>query len=268
MQNQTSFSQSFVNAFEEFNERNRKLFNVPKIDECLSFENKKNVCLILNSSKSSATSFLHSIITNACVNYHTTDNDNSQKRTIMIDAGNGNNFGQIYLQLVQQSMKNEFDNNKILNQIIVARAFTFYQLLNIVINELPKQLSKLESCKIQIIVLDLLDTLISSNGIRSKHDVEKSKAEYMHNEILVDELIDTLVNLSNKYFVIMWYDNSNQLIDDYSINSRFDNVIEINSGFIDDGFNTIKSKKRITNKKQHSVKVRIKSIRTTISANL
>src|SRR5690606_31755861 len=114
----------------------------------------------------------------------------------------------------------------------------------------------------------LLDTLISSNGIRSKHDVEKSKAEYIHNEKLVNELIDTLVNLSNKYFVIMWYDNSNQLMDDYSINSRFDNVIEINSGFIDDGFNTIKSKKRITNKKQQSVKVRIKSIRTTVSTNL
>jgi hypothetical protein len=73
---------------------------------------------MLNSIDLLAASFLHSIITNVCVNYHTTDSYNSQKRTIMIDAGNGNNLSQIYLQLIQQSMKDDFDINAILNEII------------------------------------------------------------------------------------------------------------------------------------------------------
>jgi hypothetical protein len=46
----------FVNAFEEFNEINRKLFDIPEIDTLPSFEETRNICIVKNSlSKAPAT---------------------------------------------------------------------------------------------------------------------------------------------------------------------------------------------------------------------
>lgn len=256
------FNQSFVNAFDELNDRNRKLFDIPEIDQFLSFENKKNVCIMINSPNSSANSFLNSIITNACTNYHKEDNDKS-KRTIMIDAGNGNNLGHIYLELVRQSMKNDFDMNTILNQTIIIRAFTFYQLLNIVINELPKLLLRLQDCKIQVVVLDLLDTLIYSNRYKASIDHWKSKTDFKYNEKLVDEMIDNLIAISKDHFVITWYDNSTWVLDNFSIPSKFSNFIEINSQTVVDEFTQSKIRKEKGQSQNSVIEVRIKSDKTT-----
>ncbi|MDN5847585.1 MAG: hypothetical protein L0H53_15075, partial [Candidatus Nitrosocosmicus sp.] len=64
---------NFVNAFDEYNERCRKLFDIPEIDQYLSFEDKKNICIVNNSSSSISGNFLYSIIANACINYHLID---------------------------------------------------------------------------------------------------------------------------------------------------------------------------------------------------
>jgi hypothetical protein len=266
MLKQEQSNRLFVNAFDELNERNRVLFNIPEIDRFLSFANKKNVCLIINSSDSKTTSFLNSIITNVCTNYHTECSDKS-KRTVIIDAGNGNNLSRIYLELVQKSMSIDFDINRLLNQIIIVRAFTFHQLLNIIINELPRLLLRLQDYKIQISVLDLLDTLISSNRFKSNEGVDqwKSKQDFKCNEKLVDEMTDKLITISKDHFVITWYDNSACIPDNFSIPSKFNNIIEINSQIVNDEFTTTKDKKGIRNESQKSVVVKVKSDKTTFS---
>jgi hypothetical protein len=222
---------NFVNAFDEFKAINRKLFNIPNIDRFLSFSDKKNICIVNRSHQS--ISFLYSIITRICINYHTTDkkSDNVEKnKTILIDAGNGNNLGYAYLNLIDESLKNEFDINKVLDKIIIVRAFTFYQLVNIVINEIPKLIQQLVDCKIQIIILDLLGTLLSSsNKIRTngKDNYTNVKNDFNYNAKLLDEIIDNLINISNKYFVILSYDHFDELVES-SIVSKFSNIIEIN----------------------------------------
>ena len=229
----------FFNAFDEFNERNRQLFNIPEIDRYLLFEDKKNVCIVNNSSSNISHSYLYSIITNACIAYHlnndevTYDNNISQKKkmTLLIDAGNGNNLGYIYLDLVKKSSDEEIDIKELLKQIVVLRAFTFYQMLNIVINEIPKFIYQCDSdCKIQIIVLDLLDTLIesSSRSIVSKGNNSRFKTErdFKINEKLVIEALEILLNLSNNYFVILTCDNRTRIIDD-SFFYKFSNYLEI-----------------------------------------
>ena len=49
-------------------------------------------------------------------------------------------------------------NHQVLDNIIVVKAFTFYQLANIIINEIPKFMDKMD-CQIQILAIDVLDTL-------------------------------------------------------------------------------------------------------------
>jgi hypothetical protein len=163
----------------------------------------------------------------------TYDNDipTKKKMTLLVDAGNGNNLGYIYLDLIKKSSVEEFDIKEVLKQIVVLRAFTFYQMLNVIINEIPKFIYQCDSdYKIQIIILDLLDTLIesSSHNIVSKDKYSSSipERDFKNNEKLVIEAIDVLLNLSNDHFVIVTCDNSTNIIDS-SFFYKFNNHLEI-----------------------------------------
>ena len=228
---------NFVNAFDEYKERNRKLFDIPEVDQYLSFEDKKNICIENNSSSSNISgNFLYSIIANACISHHLINRKTGyeinplKKITILVDAGNGNNLGSMYLSLIKKSSSENFDIKEILKQIIVVRAVTFYQLLNIIINEIPKFIYQLnDNCKIQLIVIDFLNTLLeSSHTIRTKdkHNYLRSERDFKHNEKLVTEALDILLNLSNNHFVILSYDNNNSFVNG-SLFSKFSNYLEI-----------------------------------------
>jgi hypothetical protein len=148
---------------------------------------------------------------------------NNENKTVLIDAGNGNNLGYIHQNLINQSLKTEFKINKVLDNIIVVRAFTFYQLANIIIKEIPKLLDKLH-CKIQILVIDLLDTLFKTNGKINKINLKKNFDEHAN---LLDEIIDNLIHISYKHFVIVSYSDIKDIVES-SITSKFKNVLQIN----------------------------------------
>ncbi|MDF0681166.1 MAG: hypothetical protein P0116_09400 [Candidatus Nitrosocosmicus sp.] len=233
LENNHNVDNNFCNAFDEFNDINRKLFEVPEIDKLLSFSDKKNIC-IRNQSRQSS-NFLNRIIARICIDYHlckTSDKDNKveKKRTILIDAGSGNNLGSFYINLVNQAIKKETDLNSILDEIIIARAFTFSQLANMLIYELPKMV-KIGN-KLQIIVLDLFDTLVSSN-VKSRMNKyenndysEKPRNAIQENINIINEMIDVLIGLSVKYFVILTCDDYEN-IKDNSIAFKFNNTINI-----------------------------------------
>ncbi|MDN5847349.1 MAG: hypothetical protein L0H53_13870, partial [Candidatus Nitrosocosmicus sp.] len=52
------------------------------------------------------------------------------------------------------------------------------------------------------------------------------KNDFDHNKTLLDEIIDCLINLSNRFFVVTEYNGSDKLVDN-SIVSKFDNMVEI-----------------------------------------
>lgn len=234
MQNSTNF----INAFDEFKERKRQLFNIPEIDGHLFFEDKKNICIVNNSASNISDNFLYSIITNACIGYQLNGDEitydkniPAKKMTLLVDAGNGNNLGHIYLNLIKKSSYEDFDIKEILKQIVVLRAFTFYQMLNIIIKEIPKFICQYDSnCKIQIIILDFLDTLIESSNCsiasKDKNSHFRSERDFKNNEKLVIEAMETLLNLSNNHFVILTCYKSINIVD-RSFFYKFSNCLEM-----------------------------------------
>jgi hypothetical protein len=233
-ENNHHIDNNFCTAFDEFNDINRKLFEVPEIDKLISFSDKKNICIQNQSHQSS--NFLNRVIAKICIDYHSckiSDKDNKveNKRTILIDAGSGNNLGCFYLNLVNQAIKKETDINSILDRIIIARAFTFSQLANMLIYELPKLVKEIGN-KLQIIILDLFDTLVSSN-VKSRmkklgnNDYSATSRNAIQENIsIINEMIDVLISLSVKYFVILTCDDCEN-IKDNSIAFKFNNAINI-----------------------------------------
>ena len=105
-------------------------------------------------------------------------------------------------------------------------AFTFYKLANIIIDEIPKLLDKI-NYKIQILVIDLLDTLFKTNRKISKIDLKK---DFDENAKILDDIIDNLSHISDKYFVIVSY-NDIKNIAFRSILSKFKNVVQISENY-------------------------------------
>lgn len=251
---------------------------MPEIDAHFFFEDKKNVCIVNNSCSNICDNFLYSVITNACITYHLNGDETTyannilpkKKMTLLVDAGNGNNLGCIYLDLVKKSSIEGFDIEEILKKIVVLRAFTFYQMLNIIINEIPKFIYQLDkNCKIQIIVLDLLDTLIeaSSRSIVSKDNNGRLRSErdLKNNEKLVIEVLEILLNLSNDHFVILTYDNSTNIID-RSFFYKFSNYLEIDMvKFVDKSKRNRKDLDEL-NVVRKEILLKIRSKKTTLPA--
>ncbi|MGN6629128.1 MAG: hypothetical protein ACTHKJ_04535 [Candidatus Nitrosocosmicus sp.] len=119
---------------------------------------------------------------------------------------------------------NETTTN-LLDNTIIARAFTFYQLANIIINEIPKLTDNL-NCKVQIIVIDSLDTLFSSSTISNNKKDSEDLKDFHENEKLLKEIVDNLVHLSDKHFVIVTCEDIDNLIK-RTISSKLKNVIEM-----------------------------------------
>lgn len=222
------FSVQFVNAFDKLQEQRRKLFNMPEIDNLLNYSDKKNICIVNRESKNANNNnFLYSLFAQFCFEFYFFSKNNTcnkKNKTILIDAGNGNNLGYIHQNLINQSIKKAFKISKVLDNIIVVRAFTFYQLANIIINEIPKLINKIDY-QIEIIVIDLLDTLFKTN--RKNNNKYNLKRDFDENANLLNETLDNLIHISDKHFVIVSY-NDIKNVTERSIISKFKNIVEIN----------------------------------------
>jgi hypothetical protein len=105
-------------------------------------------------------------------------------------------------------------------------------MLDIIINEIPDYLRTLNNnYKIQIIVLDLLDTLLTSSHKFDTTDRDSHLSfsrDFKDNEKLVIEAVDILLNLSKNHFALMTYVDRNNLIRDQLL-CKFNNSLEIDS---------------------------------------
>ena len=211
----------FVNAYDELIDNRRKLFNIPSIDNFFYFQGEKNIRII---NRCKTTHMLYHLVTKLCIEYA---KNNEKNKTILIDGG-GNNLGYIYLQLIKLSVKEQqqFDINRLLKNIIISRAFTLYQLANTVINELPALIQKL-NCKIQIIVLDIFNTLFSVSNDKIKLESIKNAIGIGEDKIkLLEEILQNITNFSNYYFSILAFTDSSKIFNK-NIFSHFNQTLEI-----------------------------------------
>jgi hypothetical protein len=86
------------------------------------------------------------------------------------------------------------DIKKVLRSIIVSRAFTIYQLANLIINELPKVTRQFDDDVKLIVIAGLLGMFVNNPQI------ETEEAEFMIEEIITS--IRRQVSLSNLLFVV------------------------------------------------------------------
>ena len=254
----------FVSAFDKLKEQRRKLLGIQEIDNLLNFSDRKNICIVNRELKNNSNNFLYSLFAQFCIDFCFSSKNNGlnkEHKTVLIDAGNGNNLGYIHQNLIEKSIKTGCNINKVLDNTIIVRAFTFYQLANIIINEIPRFMNKIDY-NIQILVIDILDTLLSSSSSSKRiktnrkdnnnYDLEK---DFDENANLLDEILDNLICFSDKHFVIVSYNDTNNLTKT-SITSKFKNAVEM-SEYVDT------FKKRKQNKDDIKLQLKIKSINNT-----
>ena len=215
----------FTNAYEELSDNRRKLFGIPLIDNFFYFHEKKNISII-NRCKTT-THLLYHLVAKLCIEFSKTNG--KKNKTILIDGG-GNNLGHLYLKLIKLSVKEQFNINQLLDNIIISRAFTPYQLTNAIVNELPALIKKL-NCKLQIIVLDIFDTLVtpSTSKIKSKtlkdvSDMEEDKVKSL------DEILQSIISISKHYLSILAFTGFKKAFNK-NIFSGFNHTLEIVSDY-------------------------------------
>ena len=146
------------------------------------------------------------------------------KKVIFIDAGGKNNSPDSFYRCVNFARQYGLDIKKVLQSIVVSRAFTIYQLTDLIIYELPRVIQQLEA-KV-ILISDLLNMFVCDPQIK----IEEG-------ERMIKEIINSLRKISsttnNTLIVVSLYRHhhyssfSSSYLYEKILLPRFDKCIEI-----------------------------------------
>jgi hypothetical protein len=228
---------NFKTAFEELHNKHQLLTcGIEKIDSILKLTrgdrlavrgNKKysrmlvtRLCvnaLLLSSSLPLSSKKNNSKLVASSSRFHTSN-------VILVDAGNSTDFYQ-YVNFARQYFRRDVIS-RVLNNTIITRLFTVYQLADIVINQLPKVIQQYDAK--MVVVSDLLDMFIHDPQIKA------NEANYLINEIVNSiaksrALEDVLVIVSLPFVGSAHHHNNDKSAMSYNktILPRFDKWIEI-----------------------------------------
>jgi hypothetical protein len=124
----------FQTAYEQFNSRsNRLTFDIEKIDSSMSLMINDCVCVVGGEYTANA------IPMRLCVRALISKRQGGfgSSTVMFVDAGGGGKSSDIY-QCINFALQDGLGINKVLQNIIISRAFTIHQLANIIIYQLPK----------------------------------------------------------------------------------------------------------------------------------
>ncbi|HZB99726.1 MAG TPA: hypothetical protein VE226_06905 [Nitrososphaeraceae archaeon] len=148
------------------------------------------------------------------------------KKVIFIDAGGKNNSPDSFYRCVNFARQYGLDIKKVLQSIVVSRAFTIYQLADLIIYELPRVIQQLEA-KV-ILISDLLNMFVCDPQIK----IEEG-------ERMIKEIINSLRKISsttnNTLIVVSLYRHHHHHYSSFSSSylyekillPRFDKYIEL-----------------------------------------
>jgi hypothetical protein len=179
----------FQSAYDKLEINNRLTLDIKNIDPSLLlyFTTGESVCILGQAWFTNlliSRLFVHALLSN-------THGGLDSSHVIFIDAG-GNNSDPY--QFVSFARQYGLDIKNVLRSIIVSRAFTIYQLANLIINELPKVTRQFDDDVKLIVIAGLLGMFVNNPQI------ETEEAEFMIEEIITS--IRRQVSLSNLLFVV------------------------------------------------------------------
>ena len=214
-------------AYDEFD--SRLTFDIKTLDSSLqNLNNGDNTLAIFGNSDyyKYGTRFTNILLTRLCIyslfkrrqNSFTSSSPPSLPLLpyiVIVDAGNSLDFYQ-FVEFIRQY---GLDIKETLQGIVVSRAFTVHQLTNLIINELPSIIRKLDTCL--VIVPDLLHMFTDDPN------VDHNEARHLIKEI-VSTIRKIAVSSSRIQCVVSWnYNHQSDLC--INIASKFDQCIEITS---------------------------------------
>jgi ribosomal protein S27E len=203
-------SVDFQTAYRQIQDlNNRFAFDIKKIDSLVDLQSTGTLCIVGEQK------YTQILIDRLCVHsmlprrYGGIGSDYS--KTIAIDAGNCTN---IY-QSVDFARQYGLEVKKVLQNIVVSRVFTIYQLPDLIIHELPKIIQELSPRNKLIVVYDLLHLLVFDPHI-DKADAKR----------LIKEIARSSRKLSKDRLVVVSFAHCNNEYEK-SLLPVFDKRIEI-----------------------------------------
>jgi DNA-directed RNA polymerase subunit RPC12/RpoP len=227
-------SSDFQVAYQQVESNAIKLyFDIDKLDSLLNLGSHGSLCIIGEQM------YTQLLIDRLCVHSMLPKRHGGigtgYSKIWLIDAGNSSD---VY-QIVNFARQYGLDVKRVLQNILVSRVFTIYQLAHLVIYELPKIIERLShDRKNYLIVVYGLLHLFESDPHLDKQDAKW----------LLKEIGASIRNLSDDRFVLVSTSRTNQY--EKSLLSAFDNVINITNGIGDNGILQVKVDNHILRKRK------------------
>ena len=201
----------FQTAYEQFSSRsNRLTFDIEKIDSSISLMIDDCVCVV--GGEYTANTVLMRLCVRALISKR--QGGFGSSTVIFVDAGGGDS-SDVY-QCVNFARQYGLDIKKVLQSIIISRAFTIYQLANIIIYQLPRVIQQFNNAKV-ILIANLLNLFTCDPNIDCNEAIS-----------LIKEIINSIrKTLENTLVVVSLHRHHKSYAYDKILLPRFDKRIEI-----------------------------------------
>jgi hypothetical protein len=207
----------FQTAYVDIEDRIKRrilTFDIEKIDSCcISLTTEDCVCIVGDERE-----YANAILMRLCVRALMSKRQGGFESTnvIFIDAGNNSD---VFYQCVNFARQYGLDIKKVLQGIMITRAFTIYQLADLIIYQLPIMIQQFNT-KV-IVISDLL------NMFTQEHD---PNIDYNEAIFLIKEIMNSIKNTLDKTLVVVSFQqqhNNKSYAYDKILLPRFDKHIEI-----------------------------------------
>ncbi|MDQ3971001.1 MAG: hypothetical protein M3227_04870 [Thermoproteota archaeon] len=218
-------SPKFQTAYYDIEDRKRRItLDIEKIDSSITLTTED--CVGIIGEARCANAILIRLCVRALILKRQRKLLEFAKKVIFIDAGGKNNSSDSFYRCVNFARQYGLDIKKVLQSIVVSRAFTIYQLADLIIYELPRVIQQLEA-KV-ILISDLLNMFVCDPQIK----IEEG-------ERMIKEIINSLRKIStttnNTLIVVSLYRHHHHYNSSFSSSylyekillPRFDKCIEI-----------------------------------------
>src|SRR5919107_1555949 len=215
----------FQTAYYDIEDRKRRItLDIEEIDSSITLTTADCLCIIGEARYAHIT--LIRLCVRALILKRKSELLEFAKKVIFIDAGGKNNSPNSFYRCVNFARQYGLDTKKVLQNIVVSRAFTIYQLADLIIYELPRVIQQLEA-KV-ILISDLLNMFLCDPQIK----IEEG-------ERMIKEIINSIIKIStttnNTLIVVSLYRHHHHYYSSFSSSylyekillPRFDKCIEI-----------------------------------------